>query len=206
MVEERDFLIHNAQQLGVTVTQAQAQAMLKLLDLLAKWNKAYNLTAIVQRDQMLVLHLLDSLAVSPYLEGRNIVDVGTGAGLPGLPLAMVRPELSFTLLDSNAKKIRFIRQAVIELGLANVNAVQARVEAFQPPALFDTVLTRAFALLPEIVSLTWPLLAPGGVSLAMKARPDELNLAPSDVALETLTLKLPGTDLERCLIRIRGKD
>ena len=140
-------------QTSLVVSDPQKQQLLQLVGLLHKWNKAYNLTSVREPDAMLVKHILDSLVVSPYLEGRRFIDVGTGPGLPGLPLAILNPDKQFVLLDSLGKRIRFIRQVVHELGLQNVTAVQSRVEAFTDEQGFDGVLSRAFASLTDM--LTW---------------------------------------------------
>ncbi|MCH4563196.1 16S rRNA (guanine(527)-N(7))-methyltransferase RsmG [Halomonas sp. EGI 63088] len=156
--------------------------LLRLVSLLHKWNRAYNLTAVRDPLEMVSRHLLDSAAVLPWVRGPRLLDVGAGAGLPGLVLAILRPELAVTLLDSNGKKVRFQRQAVLELGLSNVTPVQARVEAIQ--GRFDQVISRAFASLGDFVELSEHLLAPGGQWLAMKgpAVEDELAGLPAEVA------------------------
>jgi 16S rRNA (guanine527-N7)-methyltransferase len=135
-----------------------------------------------------------------------VLDVGTGAGLPGIPLAVARPSLQFTLLDSNGKKLRFVRQVIMELGLANVTAQQQRIEAFQPGALFDTITSRAFAELHEFVQVTRRLLAPGGQWLAMKAAlaADESRALPAEFKCELLPLTVPGETAVRQAVRIRS--
>ncbi len=180
--------------------------LLQFVALLAKWNRAYNLTAVREPAAMLPRHLLDSLAVLPHLQGPRVLDVGSGAGLPGIPLALARPDLHFTLLDSNGKKTRFMTQAVTELGLANVSVVQSRVEDYQAPAPFDTVITRAFAAVAEVVAGTGRLCAPQGRLLLMKgAYPiTELEALPSTYSLrEAIRLQVPGLDAERHLLVIR---
>lgn len=189
--------------LGFSDHPAQRKSLLAFLALLHKWNRAYNLTAIRNPREGVDLHLLDSLTLAPYLHGGRILDVGTGAGLPGLPLAIVNPEREFVLLDSNAKKTRFVRQAVIELGLRNVEVVTTRIEDYQPERGFDSILSRAFASLDKIVATTERLLAPQGKILAQK------GLLPRQ-EIETLThhtvrvhkLAVPGLDLERHLVDI----
>lgn len=168
-------------ELGIDVDDEQSRRLLGLLALLHKWNRAYNLTAIRTPDEMVARHLLDSAAVLPFVQGPTLLDVGSGPGLPGLVLAILRPDLAVTLLDSNGKKVRFQRQAVLELGLTNVTPVQARVEAFE--GRFDQVISRAFASLGDFIGLTGHLLAPGGRWLAMKgpAVEDELAGLPEDV-------------------------
>lgn len=168
-------------QLGIAVDPEQRRRLLALVGLLHKWNRAYNLTAIRSPEEMVSRHLLDSAAVLPFVTASQLLDVGAGPGFPGLVLAILRPELAVTLLDSNGKKVRFQRQAVMELGLTNVTPVQARVETFEEP--FDQVISRAFASLGDFVSLTLPLVAPGGQWLAMKgpAVDDELGGVPEGV-------------------------
>ena len=129
------------------VTDYQQNQLVQLVELLNKWNKAYNLTSVRDPSQMLVKHIMDSIVVSPYLQGNRLIDVGTGPGLPGLPLAILNPDKKFVLLDSLGKRLSFIRQAVLALGLKNVEFIQSRVEEYQPEEKFDVVLSRAFASL-----------------------------------------------------------
>lgn len=192
--------------LGLDLPDAVQAKLLQFVALLAKWNRAYNLTAVREPAAMLPRHLFDSLAVLPHLQGPRVLDVGSGAGLPGIPLALARPDLRFTLLDSNNKKTRFMTQAVAELGLANVSVVQSRVEDYQAPASFDTVITRAFAAVAEVVAATGRLCAPHGQLLLMKgANPvHELEALPTSYALrETIRLHVPGLDAERHVLVIR---
>ncbi len=189
--------------LGLEVSAAQQEKLLRYVALLAKWNQAFNLTSVRDPAEMITRHVLDSLAVGPYLHGSLVLDVGTGAGLPGIPLAILYPDRQFMLLDSNGKKIRFVRQAVMELGLENVEAEQARVEAFQPFERFDVITARAFAELPEILAMTSRLLAPGGCLLALKGRypAEELaKLAQEAFTVEVLAVEVPGLEAERHLV------
>lgn len=182
--------------------------LVDFLHLLVKWNRAYNLTAVRQPEQMVTRHLLDSLVVGPYLQGPRILDVGTGAGLPGIPLALAYPDHHFTLLDSNGKKIRFVTQAVAELGLANVDVVQSRIEAFQPASRFDTITARAYASIEELVSQTTRILADGGQYLIMKGvyPVAEVEAMPTGYRLEAVQpLNVPKLDAERHLLILRAE-
>jgi 16S rRNA (guanine527-N7)-methyltransferase len=142
--------------------------LLQHVELIDKWNGVYNLTAVRERDKMLSHHLLDSLAVVPHVSGKRLVDVGSGAGLPGIPLAIARPEMAVTLLEANHKKSAFLRQAVIELGLENADVVSSRAEAWTPRDKYDVVISRAFSELGEFLTLAGGLCAEGGVLAAMK--------------------------------------
>jgi 16S rRNA (guanine527-N7)-methyltransferase len=183
-----------------------ATALAQLADyvgLLAKWSKVYNLTAVRQPQQMVTRHVLDSLAVVPFLIDGSLLDVGTGAGLPGLPIAIARPDLAVTLLDANAKKLRFVRQAVAELGFANVEVVQARMQEYQPGRAFDMVISRAVSSLEELYRQSRHLLAPRGRMLFMKgALPEEemAAFAPGRETLHIERLDIPGLDAERHLL------
>ncbi len=167
-----------------------------------KWNKAYNLTAIRRRDEMVNLHLLDSVAILTYLEGKRMIDVGTGAGLPSIPLSIFRSDIEFQLLDSNAKKTRFVQQAILELKLPNVKITHSRVEDFEPEQPFDTVLTRAFASLPEIIDLTRHLISENGVLLCMKGQTPEEELAAVNAKTTLISINVPHIEAERCLVKI----
>lgn len=156
--------------LGVPLKDGQVQKLQHLVVQLLKWNKAYNLTAITQPDEILTHHLLDSLAAQPDLAGTTVADVGTGAGFPGLPLAIVNPARQFTLIDAVDKKLRFIDAAARELGLRNVRTRHSRVEHLQPEAPFDTVIARAFAPLPRLTGWIAPLCGPDTRVVAMKGR------------------------------------
>jgi 16S rRNA (guanine527-N7)-methyltransferase len=196
-------LLAGAAQLGVPLGALQGEKLLRLLDELQQWSSAYNLTALEDRDAMLTLHLLDSLSASPFLQGADIADIGTGAGFPGLPLAIAHPERRFTLIDSTAKKIRFVAHAARNLGLANVRPLQARFEA--PPAAlrFDTVIARAVASLPELVRDAAVLCGPDTRIVAMKGRLPAAELAalPADWrAARTAAVKVPGLEAERHII------
>lgn len=190
--------------LGLALPADAEERLLAYLALLGKWNAAYNLTAIRDPEQMVVRHLLDSLSLVPHVPAEtSVVDVGTGGGLPGFVLALARPDCRFTLLDSNGKKVRFLRQAIAELKVVNATAVQSRVEAYHPR--FDVVTSRAFATLADMVEGSGQLLAAEGEFLAMKGqRPDEemAALPPSVRVLEVVPLTVPFLDEERHLVRI----
>jgi 16S rRNA (guanine527-N7)-methyltransferase len=197
--------------LGIDASDAQRGRLLALVALLARWNRAYNLTAVRDPADMVPRHLLDSLAVLPWVRRGPVLDVGTGPGLPGLPLAIMRPELDFTLLDSNGKKVRFVRQAVLELGLGNVTPVQARMRTYRPRVNFATITARAVAPLAELCADCAPLTAPGGVMLALKGREPDAEVAalaaatPPRVRGAAVTvhrLRVPMLDAERCVIEV----
>jgi 16S rRNA (guanine527-N7)-methyltransferase len=181
-----------------------AQAtLLAYLDLLAKWNRTYNLTVVRDPEEMVSRHLLDSLAVLPFVHGKNLADLGSGAGLPGIPLAIARPDLAVTLVESNGKKARFLREATRSLPLANVRVFEARVQVVA--GLFDTVTCRAFASLRDILLWGGHLLAPDGRLLALKGHCDagELAAVPAGFRMQAVhELRVPGTDGERCVVEL----
>ena len=180
------------------------QKLLDYVALVQKWNKVYNLTAVRDADKMLTHHLLDSLAVVPYVaSAKTILDVGSGAGLPGIPLALALPQVHVTLLDSNQKKTVFLNQVVIELQLENAAVVCERVEKYQSKQMFSLVISRAFSELPEFVALAGELVADGGTLLAMKGvHPiDEIARLKNGFKLSSVTpLAVPGLAAERHLI------
>lgn len=207
MNQERIVLDRGLKQLGLSLDDAVQDKLIAYVRLLNKWNRIYNLTAVRDPLQMVIRHLLDSLAVVPYLTGQRIIDVGSGAGLPGIPLALAMPEREFVLLDSNSKKTRFLIQAKAELELQNVAVVHSRVEDYRPDHPFDTVITRAFASVADILTGSRHLMAPAGEVLAMKgAVPEgELEALPAGFRLlDTIVLEVPGLEQEqRNLLRIR---
>lgn len=195
--------------LAQTLDDKQQTKLIQYVELLDKWNKTYNLTAVRNPAQMVTRHLLDCLTVCPFLQGSNILDVGTGAGLPGIVLAIVFPEKQFTLLDSNNKKTRFVVQALSELELPNVVVVQSRVEEYQSPKVFDTVITRAYSAIDDMLQQTSHLLSKSGVFLAMKgANPvSEIEgLSSKYVVKENHAIRVPGLDEERHLLEITAKN
>jgi 16S rRNA (guanine527-N7)-methyltransferase len=198
-----DRLIRDAALLGVPLGEPDARRLLLLLEELAEWNQRFNLTAITAPEAMITHHLLDSLAIHADLSGQELADVGTGAGFPGLPLALVNPQRRFTLIDGSAKKIRFVTHAAERMGLTNVTAVHARSETFTPGAPLDLVLTRALAPLPRLVQMVQPMCAPGTRILAMKGRrPDEeiAALPPPWQLRGAREITVPGLDAARCVL------
>lgn len=193
-------------ELGLPLDAAVQQRLLDYVALLQKWNKVYNLTAVRDPQKMLVQHLFDSLAVLSQVHGRRIIDVGTGPGLPGIPLALANPALEVTLLDSNHKKTTFLRQACLELGLSNATVVCERVEAWRSEEKYDVVISRAFSDLAEFANLTRHLCGDSGVMLAMKGiyPHEELARLPACVALQSVEqLRVPNLDAERHLVVLR---
>lgn len=192
-------------QLGLDVTPEVQHKLLTYLELLQKWNRVYNLTAIRQPQQMVMSHLLDSLAVLPHLWPGRWLDVGCGAGLPGLILALMRPEWTFVLLDSNSKKISFVRQAKIELELHNVNIYCTRVETWQTEEKFDGIISRAFAETAKFVMLTRHLLDQEGRWVAMKGVAQQVQeRLPTAIKVErVIPLQVPGLAAARCLIMLK---
>jgi 16S rRNA (guanine527-N7)-methyltransferase len=200
---EADRLIRDAKGMGIDLSMPDASRLVQLLDELEKWNRTYNLTAITKREDMVTHHLLDSLAIQGDLHGSTIADVGTGAGFPGLPLAVLNPERRFTLIDSAGKKIRFVSHAAHALGLTNVEGVHSRAEAMHPDKPFDTVVTRAFAALPEMLEKVSPLCGPQTRVLAMKGKwpREELAAIPPGWRVEhSRDLVIPGLAEARCAI------
>ena len=188
------------EKMGLALEPDQCRLLLDYLALLLKWNRAFNLTAIRDPNEMVSRQLLDSLSILPLLRGSRILDVGTGPGLPGIPLAVARPECRFTLLDSNGKKTRFVQQSITQLGLENVQVERTRVEAYASESGFDTITSRAFAALPRMLDLTRHLLAPGGQLLAMKGTVPSGEIAELEAAgyrVRVQPLKVPGSDGER---------
>lgn len=194
--------------MGVAASEDQVATLTRLLKLLEKWNHAFNLTAIRDLNEMVALHVLDSVSARPYLDGVSILDAGTGAGLPGLPLALFESDRHFLLLDSGGKKIRFVRHVVGELAIPNVTAVQARVEDYEPTVLFDTVICRAFSLLGNFVQGCGKFIAPGGRLVAMKGRAsdDELRGLPAGWEIaQVAEVTIPGLAAERNVIVVQRK-
>jgi len=191
-------------ELGELATDAQRACLIDYLVLLARWNRAFNLTAVRDPLEMVARHLLDSLAVAPFLFGETLLDVGTGAGLPGLVLAIVEPERRFWLLDANGKKIRFVRQAALELGLTNVEPVQARIETYRPDRKFSTIVSRAVAASDVLRARDGGLLEQPGRLLLMRGRhPSETGETPPPDTHAVHPLRVPFLDEARHLIDIR---
>jgi len=198
-------LNRGARQMGVDFTAVQAQALVNYLTLLCKWNRAYNLTAIRDVNEMVSRQLLDSLSILPFVKGPKVLDVGTGPGLPGIPLSVMLPESVFTLLDSNGKKTRFVRQCITELSLANVDVINGRVESEQEAMGFYTITSRAFSSLIKFVEVASNLLHPDGRMVAMKGTlpDDEIEqLRQLGHETESHVLQVPGTAGQRHVVII----
>jgi len=193
--------------LGLAISQSDRAKLIAYLGLLQKWNRVYNLTAIREQARLVSYHLLDSLAVVPHLSGGSIVDVGSGAGLPGIPLAIARPQWELILLESNHKKGTFLKQAVIELGLPNVTVCIERSENWHPAQRVDIAISRAFSDLAGFVDAVRHAIQPGGAFAAMKGvHPDEeIEQLPADVKLESvIPLQVPGLRGSRHLVMLRA--
>ncbi len=187
-------------QLDLTLSNIQILKLTQHLELINKWNRVYNLTAIRDLNAMITHHLMDSLLVAPYIQGEKILDVGTGAGLPGIPLAILYPEKQFLLLDSTQKKTRFLTQVVIELGLDNVEISSDRIEHFTHEVLFDTIISRAFSTIAKLLHVAGKLCAQQGQVVFMKGGypAEELTAVPPSFHLDQITrLDIPGIDAER---------
>lgn len=198
-------LTESAANLGIALTGSQSAALIRLLDELDDWNQRMNLTAIRERSQQITKHLLDSLSIQPYLHGERICDIGTGAGFPGIPLAIVNPDRQFTLVDSTAKKLKFIDHVAQLLELRNISTVHVRAESFMPETRFDIVVSRAVGPVNQFVRWAGHLCVGGGRLLAMKGRypQDELEKLPNGWKLAAVhKLEVPGLDEERHLVEI----
>ncbi|QXX82037.1 MULTISPECIES: 16S rRNA (guanine(527)-N(7))-methyltransferase RsmG [unclassified Providencia] len=191
----------------IDLTEKQKQQLVDYVGLLVKWNKAYNLTSVRDPQQMLIRHIMDSIVVNGQLNGQRFIDVGTGPGLPGVPLAIVRPDSHFVLLDSLGKRVRFLKQVQHELGLTNIEPVQSRVEEYPVANGFDGVISRAFASLNDMLSWCHHLPSPEGRFYALKGviRDDEMAL-PEGFVIESITeLEIPELDEQRHLVKISLK-
>ena len=194
--------------LNCDASEEQLNKLKEYVALLDRWNKTYNLTAIRDPRQMISVHIFDSLSAAPFIEGENCLDVGSGGGLPGIPLAIMQPERQFTLLDTNGKKTRFMQQAVIELGLKNVNVAHTRVEKWKNDHLFDTIISRAFASIIDFVNTSALHLNKNGQMLAMKGQhpTNELSLLPDEFIVDfQKDLNVPELIGGRCMIKIIKK-
>jgi 16S rRNA (guanine527-N7)-methyltransferase len=205
MVDMREQLQRGVQKMDITLNESQEDALLAFVTLLKKWNKVFNLTALNREDDMMRLHILDSLAVLPYVNGKRVIDIGSGAGLPGIPLAIMKPDTQFVLLDSNGKKTRFITQAFAQLGLKNVEVIHSRVEGYQPTELFDVVMARAFAAAPKAVALIEHLLADDGEIVLLKSKlvGEEVQQTPDNYDKRIEVFHVPHVDAERNVLILR---
>ncbi|ECT8513337.1 16S rRNA (guanine(527)-N(7))-methyltransferase RsmG [Salmonella enterica subsp. enterica serovar Newport] len=204
MLNKLSRLLANA---GISLTDHQKTLLVAYVDMLHKWNKAYNLTSVRDPNEMLVRHILDSIVVAPYLQGQRFIDVGTGPGLPGIPLAIVLPDAHFTLLDSLGKRVRFLRQVQHELKLENITPVQSRVEAYPSEPPFDGVISRAFASLNDMVSWCYHLPGEKGRFYALKGQlpGDEIASLPDNFSVESVEkLRVPQLEGERHLVIIKS--
>jgi len=191
--------------MNLYITAQTQQQLLAFIALLGKWNKSFSLTAIQDPVQMVIRHLLDSLSLVPYIKGPRFVDVGCGAGLPGIPLALVFPEYEVVLLDSQTKKVRFVRQVIADLGITNANIAHTRVQDYHPQQMFDTVISRAFATLVEFTGATKHLCRSGGSMLAMKGKfptkeLDEIRLTGR--VTHVIPAHIPGLEAQRHIIQM----
>ena len=194
---------------NLTVTEQQADLLIRYVMMMDKWNKAYNLTSVRDPQQMVIKHLVDSVVVAPHLNGQRYIDVGTGPGLPGIPLAIMHPEKHFVLLDSLGKRVRFMKQVAFELGLKNIEPVQSRVEQYQSEIALDGVLSRAFASIKDMLHWCQHLVDSEGAFLALKGQYPEQEIAqmPAGFTLESsIELNVPELEGERHLLVIRKQD
>jgi 16S rRNA (guanine527-N7)-methyltransferase len=208
MLAAHTLLINGLEKMNIVLTETQMKHMMDYLNLLLKWNKTYSITAITSMNEMVIYHILDSLALYPYVEKQHtLLDVGSGGGMPGIPLAIACPHVAVTLIDINQKKTAFLRQAIMTLGLSNATAITSRVEQFDAPQGFDIITSRAFSSLPMFVTLSHHLLAENGCFWAMKGQyPHEelTNLPMHYHAVQVLPVDIPYLDAERHLIAIQG--
>lgn len=203
-----ELLVHALDQNQISVSAEQINLFARYLDLMRTWNKVYNLTNITAPRDMVYLHIIDSLSIRPYLHGKRCLDVGSGAGLPGIPLAILNPEQEWVLLDKVNKKTRFMTQAVAELQLKNVSVVHSRCEDFQPGYCFDSILSRAFGTIRMFIEVTQHVLCPNGIYLAMKGKypAEELNDMPDGFMMQNVShLDIKGIDIERHVATICRK-
>jgi 16S rRNA (guanine527-N7)-methyltransferase len=199
-----DQLRRGCSEINLSLDQKTLNSFLYFIELLLKWNKAYNLTAISDPEEVVSHHILDSLSIVPYIVGNLIMDLGSGAGFPGIPCALMLPEKQFVLLDGNGKKTRFMTQAVGELGLSNVRVVQSRVEDYRPDKCFDTITVRAFSSVATIIKQTSRLICPSGEVLIMKGIYPEAELQTVTAGMKVVRLEVPGLNSERHLVCIKG--
>lgn len=209
---ESDRLLLATQTLGLSVSPEQIEQLVAYVDLLEKWNRAYNLTAIRDRREIVDRHLIESLSIAPFLSGDSRVDVGTGAGLPGIPLAIIEPSVHYVLLDSNGKKTRFLSEVKRALALSNINVETTRVESWRPDRHFDAVVTRAFADLGTTLERVDHLMGPQGMLFAMKtesASKEVAEMPPNTEHVASWDISVPGRDWPFQLLairRLRGED
>lgn len=192
--------------IGIDISLEQNELLIQYLELLIKWNKAYNLTAIRDPEEMFIKHIIDSLSIAPFIKGETILDVGTGPGLPGIPMAIMFPSKHFSLLDSNGKKTRFLVQAKMSLKLSNIEVFNVRVEKLSKDKLYDQIMSRAFTALDNMVHLCKHLLSPDGEFLAMKGLipKDEIEMVESQYKIHSITpLVVPGCMDQRHLITVK---
>lgn len=200
-MREAELLTKGLEELGLDLA---INPFMTYLLLLQKWNKTYNLTAIRDLDAMITRHLLDSLAILPWIKGERVLDIGSGAGFPGIPLALANTNLKLVLLDSNGKKTRFLEEIKRALGLSNVEVVQSRVENYHPSFDFDTLTSRAFSELEQMVKWTQHLISKNGIWLAMKGRRPETELTSIHLPYQVNSYTVPGLDGERCCVIIEN--
>ena len=209
---EPERLLLATQTLGLSVSPDQIEQLVAYVDLLEKWNRAYNLTAIRDRREIVDRHLIESLSIAPFLSGDSRVDVGTGAGLPGIPLAIIEPSVHYVLLDSNGKKTRFLSEVKRALALSNINVETTRVESWRPGLHFDAVVTRAFADLGTTLERVDHLMGPQGMLFAMKtesASKEVAEMPPNTEHVASWDISVPGRDWPFQLLairRLRGED
>ena len=192
-------------EMKISATELQQKQLVGFVEMLNKWNKAYNLTSVRSPEQMLIRHVMDSLVVSPYLEGQRFIDVGTGPGLPGIPLAILNPDKEFVLLDSLGKRIRFQKQVQFELKINNFSSIESRVEAYQPEQKFDGVLSRAFASIADMLNWCRHLAKRNGLFYALKGQLTAAEIAaiPTEFKLvDTIALEVPKLDEQRHLLKL----
>ncbi|ACJ31781.1 Glucose inhibited division protein [Shewanella piezotolerans WP3] len=196
-------------EVGLDASEQQKKQLVDFVGMLNKWNKAFNLTSVRDPEQMLIRHIMDSLVVSPHLKGSRFIDVGTGPGLPGIPLAILNPDKEFVLLDSLGKRIRFQKQVQFELGINNISSIESRVEAYQPEELFDGVLSRAFASIQDMLQWCHHLPKSDGCFYALKGQlsEDEMANMPQGFRVtDTIELVVPKLDEQRHLLRVVKQD
>lgn len=205
---DKKFLAAALQQNDIHLTKLICDQLWHYLELIKSWNKVFNLTAITDIREMVLLHLVDSLVVYPYLHGTRLLDVGSGAGLPGMALAIIDPSKQWTLLDKNSKKTRFLTQVVAELKLSNVTVIHHRSEEFHPADCFDSIISRALGTITMFIQTTAHLLCSDGILIAMKGKfpQDELTDIPQPFVLDqAIRLNIKGIDIERHLVCLRKK-